>query len=259
MTLYLVPVSYRAFKELQFQIRHNYTDVLLREGIFNTIGKNITVYIRARHKTGELVGILVHDDRDPDEKITLIAEKGALLITETGPRVLMQNGNRQSRNNVTNQINLLYFDQYTVDLGRTKSMVQRPWRDQNELFLSELLNPTEQQTSPQNFNAYIAEGHYRLSSPLLGIALPLIGLAALLRAEYSRRGQIGRILVAIILAAMVEAFGLGSKFLAAKHPWIIPAMYGIIILTIASAFVVLTRNRLYRSTEYRDTQSNISS
>ncbi|MDA1310490.1 MAG: LptF/LptG family permease, partial [Proteobacteria bacterium] len=46
MTLYLIPLSYRAFKELQFQIRHNYTDVLLREGVFNTIGNDITVYVR---------------------------------------------------------------------------------------------------------------------------------------------------------------------------------------------------------------------
>ena len=246
MTLYLIPLSYRAFKELQFQIRHNYTDVLLREGVFNTIGNDITVYVRARQQTGELNGIIVHDDRDPQQKVTLIAERGALVVTESGPRVFMQNGNRQSRDKATGRTSLLYFDRYTVDLGGTKSVTQRAWRDQNELYLFELLNPTEKETLPRNFNEYIAEGHYRLSSPLLGLALPLLALAVLLRGEFSRRGQTWRILIAVGLAIILEGFGLGTKFLAAKQPWMIPAMYGFILVPTAIAVLFLMRRRLRR-------------
>jgi lipopolysaccharide export system permease protein len=246
MTLYLIPLSYRAFKELQFQIRHNYTDVLLREGVFNTIADDITVYVRARQKTGELSGIIVHDNRDPKQKVTLIAERGALVVTEAGPRVFMQNGNRQSRDNSTGRTSLLYFDRYTVDLGGSKSITQRAWRDQNELFLPELLNPTEQETAPRNFDEYIAEGHSRLSAPLLGLALPLLGLAVLLSGEFSRRGQTWRILVAVGLAVILEGLGLGTKFLAAKQPWMIPAMYGFIIVPAAIATILLSRRRIRR-------------
>ncbi len=246
MTLYLIPLSYRAFKELQFQIRHNYTDVLLREGVFNTIANDITVYVRARQKTGELNGIIVHDGRDPQQKVTLIAERGALVITESGPRIFMQNGNRQSREKTTGRTSLLYFDRYTVDLGRTKSVTHRAWRDQNELYLFELLNPTEKETLPRNFNEYIAEGHYRLSSPLLGLALPLLALSVLLRGEFSRRGQTWRILIAVSLAIVLEGFGLGTKFLAAKQPWMIPAMYGFILVPSAIAVLLLMRRRLRR-------------
>ena len=246
MTLYLIPLSYRAFKELQFQIRHSYTDVLLREGVFNTIANDITVYVRARHESGELRGIIVHDNRDKRQKVTLIAEKGALVVTDAGPRVFMQNGNRQSRDNSTGRTSLLYFDRYTVDLGGSKSVSQRAWRDQNELFLPELLNPTEQETAPRNFNEYIAEGHSRLSAPLLGLALPLLGLAVLLRGEFSRRGQTWRILLAIGLAIILEGLGLGTKFLAAKQPWMIPAMYGFIIVPGAIAAALLFRRRIRR-------------
>jgi lipopolysaccharide export system permease protein len=246
MTLYLIPLSYRAFKELQFQIRHSYTDVLLREGVFNTIANDITVYVRARHESGELQGIIVHDNRDQRQKVTLIAEKGALVVTDAGPRVFMQNGNRQSRDNSTGRTSLLYFDRYTVDLGGSKSVSQRAWRDQNELFLPELLNPTEQETAPRNFDEYIAEGHSRLSAPLLGIALPLLGLAVLLRGEFSRRGQTWRILLAVGLAIILEGLGLGTKFLAAKQPWMIPAMYGFIIVPAAIAAALLFRRRIRR-------------
>jgi lipopolysaccharide export system permease protein len=246
MTLYLIPLSYRAFKELQFQIRHNYTDVLLREGVFNTIADDITVYVRARRETGELSGIIVHDNRDPRQEVTLIAERGALVVTEAGPRVFMQNGNRQSRDKSTGRTSLLYFDRYTVDLGGSKSAAQRVWRDQNELFLFELLNPTEQETLPRNFNEYIAEGHSRLTAPLLGLALPLLGLAVLLRGEFSRRGQTWRILIAVGLAVILEGLGLGTKFLAAKQPWMIPAMYGFIIVPAVIAATLLSRRRIRR-------------
>jgi lipopolysaccharide export system permease protein len=167
-------------------------------------------------------------------------------VTDSGPRVFMKNGNRQSRNKTTGQTSLLYFDRYTVDLGSTKSVTQRAWRDQNELYLYELLHPTEKETQPRNFNEYIAEGHYRLSSPLLGLALPILALAVLLRGEFARRGQTKRILIAVGLAIILEGFGLGAKFLAAKQPWMIPAMYGFILVPLVIAVLLLMRRRLRR-------------
>ena len=50
--LYLSPVAHGAFKDLQFQIRNQFTNVLLREGVFNTVGKDMTVYLRSRSRNG---------------------------------------------------------------------------------------------------------------------------------------------------------------------------------------------------------------
>ena len=239
MTLYMIPVSYRAFKELQFQIRHNYTDVLLKEGQFNSIGKNITVYIRKRNKEGQLSGIIVNDNRNPLQNITVIAETGALLLTDKGPNVFMRNGNRQARNNKTGQIGLLYFDSYTVDIGGIKSIAQRSWRDQNEFFLHELLNPANFTKNTSDYTKYLVEGHYRITSPLLAVVLPLIGLAILLRGEFSRRGQTTRICSAIFCAGLVECMGLGSKFYATNDVLLIPFMYAAIIIPVLIAALSL--------------------
>ena len=70
ITLYLQPLSYRAFKDLQYQIRHDYSTVLLREGHFNTMSDGVTVYVRERSADDELRGILVHDERQPDRPVT---------------------------------------------------------------------------------------------------------------------------------------------------------------------------------------------
>ena len=246
LSLYLIPVSYRGFKELQFQIRHNYTNVLLREGVFNSMGNDVTVFVRARQPDGELSGIIVQDDRDEKVSITLLAERGALILDGSDPKVLMVNGNRQTRDNTTGRINILYFERYTVDLGGIREAVQRTVRDQNELFVDELLNPTEQITEPRNFDKYMAEGHSRLVTPLLGLSLPLIGLVIILKGEFSRRGQTVRLIVAILLVGLVQAAVLGSKYAAAKQLGLLPLMYGSAIMPIFVCLAILARQKLRR-------------
>ena len=239
MTLYFIPVSYQAFKELQFKIRHNYTDILLREGTFNAVGKDITVYIRERNLKGELSGIIINDERNSLESITVMAESGALSVTEKGPQVFMRNGNRQSRNTKTGQVGLLYFDSYTVDLSGLNSMSQRAWKDQNEYFVHELLNPRNEAENSKRYKKFIAEAHYRITSPLLAIVLPILGLAVLLKGEFSRRGQTLRICSAVIVAGLVECTVLGSKFFVAQNAMLIPIMYGTVAAPLAVAFVSL--------------------
>ncbi|MEE8123986.1 MAG: LptF/LptG family permease, partial [Alphaproteobacteria bacterium] len=65
LTLYLMPLAHRNFRDLKFAIRGNYSYIMLREGVFNTIMDGLTVYVRARDSNGELLGILVHDSRTP--------------------------------------------------------------------------------------------------------------------------------------------------------------------------------------------------
>ena len=174
------------------------------------------------------------------------AERGALILDGNAPKVLMVNGNRQARNTTTGRINILYFERYTVDLGGIGDAVQRTARDQNELFVDELLNPTEQITQPRNFLKYKAEGHSRLVTPLLGIALPLIGLVIILKGEFSRRGQSKRLILAILLVGLVQAAVLGSKYAAAKEIGLLPLMYGSAIAPILISLIILSRQKLRR-------------
>lgn len=244
MTLYLVPTSYRAFKELQWQIRHNFENLILREGEFRTFGGKFTVYVRERADEGALLGIVIHDQRNPDKPTTIVAEQGLLVSTPKGPRVVMANGSRQERDAETNRVNILYFDRYTIDLGSDQSQVKRSLRDTNELFVGELLYPSEAQARSRNVNDLIAEGHQRLTAPLLALTLTAIGLATILSGEFSRRGQAGRIILAVLLAGAAEAGGLGTKYLAAKHPPLIAAMWLAVIVPFVIALMVLTRKRL---------------
>ena len=65
VSLYLMPLAYREYRDLKFQISHNYSSVLIQEGVFSQVVPGVTVYVRKRGPDGTLMGILVHDRRQP--------------------------------------------------------------------------------------------------------------------------------------------------------------------------------------------------
>ncbi|MFQ5772950.1 MAG: LPS export ABC transporter permease LptF [Kiloniellaceae bacterium] len=241
ISLYFLPASYRAFKDLQYRLRDDFSTVLLQEGAFNTVTDGITVYVRDRTPKGELLGILVHDTRDPEKPVTMMAERGALVQSETGPRVVMVNGNRQQREDDSGRVSLLYFDRYTVELARLQETVHTRWREPKERYLGELFNPTQHPSDQYYRKELVAEGHQRLIMPLYTVAFVLIGLAALLSGEFNRRGQTRRVLLAIFIVALLEAQSLTLHDLAVGSTEAIPAMYAGVGLPILGGLAVLLR------------------
>ena len=244
ITLYFLPVSYRAFKDLQNDIRSDYAAVLLQAGTFNTVSKGITVYVRERSSDGELRGILVHDDRDRERPVTMMAERGALVDSEQGPRVVLVNGNRQQVERESGRLSLLYFDRYTIELSQFKGAPQARSRGPRERYLPELFNLTSDPADQQYRMELLAEGHQRLVAPLYVVAFIMIALAALLSGEHNRRGQIHRVLAAIVCVAALEGLSLVLHDLATRSFLAVPAMYAAAILpTLGAAIVLLRRPR----------------
>jgi lipopolysaccharide export system permease protein len=244
ISLYFQPVSYRAFKDLQFRIRNDYSSVLLQEGVFNELGDGITVYVRERTADGELRGILVHDSRKADRPVTMMAERGALVEAETGPRVVMVNGNRQEIDRERGQLSLLYFDRYTVEVATFADTPALRWREPKERFLTDLLSPGTTGNDLRARGELIAEGHQRLVAPLYTLTFVLVGLAALLSGEFNRRGQIYRILAAVLCTAILEGLGLALHDLAGRSLRAIPLMYLAAVLpACAGVFLLLRRQR----------------
>lgn len=230
LNLYFLPVSYRAFKDLYTDIRNEYYSMVLREGTFQELADDITVYIRERTVGGDLVGILVHDSRDPDRPATYMAESGALVSTEDGPRVVLAKGNRQTIDRRTKQLSLLYFDRYTVEIDLKRAQTANRWHEPRERFIDDLFFPDDS-AADQNYATQIkAEGHQRVVEPLFAIAVTLIALACLLHGDFSRRGQLGRVLLAIMATTLAQALGLLAHNFAAKYAAAVPAMYLVAVL-----------------------------
>ena len=95
LNLWLVPASQFAFRAWQFEIRNQLAAILVQEGVFSSVGDDLTVYARYRDRDGTLRGILVHDARERGAPVTILAQEGRITLTPMGPRVTLINGERQ--------------------------------------------------------------------------------------------------------------------------------------------------------------------
>lgn len=224
LTLYYLPYSYEKFKELQFSIRNDFSSVLLQEGSFTDLD-GLTVYVREVGRDNELLGILVHDARDPNAQMTMMAKHGALVRTDDGPRIVLLDGNRQEVNADDGTMSILYFDRYAVDIAQKSSEEGLRYQDARERSVYNLLTGLPPNIQERDLNSFRAEGHDRLISPLNAIAFASIALAVLVSSSFSRRGQTGRLLVAIGIMVFCQAMGIAIKNLAAKNPALVTLMY----------------------------------
>ncbi|MCC7275005.1 MAG: LptF/LptG family permease, partial [Alphaproteobacteria bacterium] len=166
LSLYLLPTSFRAFKDLQFEIRNNFTSILLQEGVFNTVTEKVTLYIRQMSPNGELLGVLIQDDRQEDRSATLTAERGALAQTDNGPRIVMVNGTRQEFDRKSRRLSVLTFDRYIIELGDARDAPGARWNEPQERYLGELFFPSGSQADRYYGHRLTVEGHQRLLMPL---------------------------------------------------------------------------------------------
>jgi len=241
LNFYLLPESYRKFRELQWNIRNNYSHILLQEGTFNTVAKDITVYIRKRTSDGQLHGIMVNDQRNKAAPVTLIAERGALVEGKGSNRVVMFKGSRQSLDPKTKQMSILYFDRYVFNMGGGKPVKDVRYREAREKSMSELFNLDKKNMNPNDVGKFTIEAHKRITSPIMALGFTLVALAFLISGGFSRRAQNRRNIAAVTVVVVLQGVALGLQNSAARELALIPLMYVNVILTVVLGFYFTLR------------------
>jgi lipopolysaccharide export system permease protein len=225
---WIMPASHAAFRAWQFEIRNEIAGLLLQEGVFASVGNDLTVYARIRERDGTLRGILVHDGREAGAPATILAAEGRLDPTPSGPRVTLRDGVRQQMDTSTDppRLSVLRFAENTLELaGRSGPQEQRS-RDPRERGIGELLWPgPAEQTSPRDLRRYHADAHQRLASPVFAVSLTLVALAAVLCAPFRRHGglQSGAIAVGAAVALMASGLAIGN--LAVRDGTFLPLIW----------------------------------
>ncbi len=240
LNLHLVPVSYQSFRELQWNIRYSYAHMLLLEGTFNMIADGVTVYVKERTSDGELLGLMIHDDRDSERSATILAARGGLVESKTGARVVLFDGNRQEVKRGTNDFSILYFDRYAFELGGDKKEGVIRYREARERRVSELLNiERDSLLNPKDYGKFRVEAHRRLTTPLEPLTYALIGLAWMISGGAARRGQTLRLGSAVLMIILLQASSMGLQNLCARYLDLIPLMYLHAVLPMILALLVM--------------------
>jgi lipopolysaccharide export system permease protein len=238
LSVYFLPASNRAFKDLQFEIRNRFVLSLIQEGTFTTISDKLTIYVRSRDERGEVAGLLINDSRNPQRQVTIVAERGAFVDSPVGSRIVMVNGNRQQFDTETRKLSLLTFESYTLDLDTLHDAPVVRFREPQERFIDELFFPPKDVDGSLH-QGFIVEAHQRILVPLSAFSFSLIPLACLLPGELNRRGQLKRVLLAIGLAFLFELADLGVNNIASRSDAAIPLMYVADLLPLVLGFGIL--------------------
>lgn len=241
LSAYFLPASNREFKDAQFEIRNRFVSSLLQEGAFTTISDKLTIYIAARNDRGEVLGLLIDDEREPNKPVTIVADRGAFVEAGGGSRLVMVQGNRQQYDRSTGKLSMLTFERYTLDLNSLRDAPGVRFREAQERYLDELFFPPPALDAGVKYG-FLVEGYQRLASPLSAFSFALIPLACLLPGETNRRGQVRRLLIAVGLALAFQAADVGVKNLANRYGIAIPLMYLIDLLPIGLGFGILMRS-----------------
>ncbi len=243
LNIWVVPASFGAFRDFEFEIRNRMAAFLLQEGVFTPISDQLTVYVRRKDPDGTLHGILVDDARQANAHATILAQRGRLMSGPAGPRVLLQDGSREQIDRQTGRLDVLTFAQNVIDLSESASNGPQRYRDASEMSLTDLLHPAAFVTNQRDIGKFEVEAHRRLATPFTAASFALIALLAVLSGTFRRHGGLVRPLAAVGAVVGLLALQLVVQNLAARVPALIPLIYIVAILPGLAAAATLLRPR----------------
>lgn len=243
-----IPLAEKTFRDLEWKVKNNLTQMVFREGEFTTLKDGITVFIDKHEDDGSVSGIFVSDETKPNLKITLTAEKGRLIQTDSGPRILFINGVRQEINKENYKFSSLSFSRYSAEFNNIESKKKKN-QSVREKNVIELLNSGNDASIPvQQQRKNIVEGHRRIVYPFYNLVFALMGCVGLLISNFNRRGQSKIIAIQVISMIFVMAGDLTFTNLSGRSLYVLPLFYmNCIIPLVICIYLLLYYNPFYFS------------
>ena len=222
------PYAYNKFKTLQHTIRNNYISTLFQEKVFSSPITGLTIFIKERDKIGNFQGILIHDERDANKTISIIAEQGKIVTTKEGARFALINGNRQEVSKDRN-ISILYFNEYTLNITNYNKDNSPRFKEASERSFYELFN-SEKNISELYKKEFLAEGHKRIMTPIIVLIMVLIGAISSIIGGFNRKTSIKNFFFSISSALIIQIYIIASPQVMIQSPKIIPFLYILIFI-----------------------------
>ena len=136
----------------------------------------------------------------------------------------------------------LSFDSYTLSITRAnekQSGLERI-KDANEEFVEDLFK-RELAMNDRYWRQRCAEGHYRLSSPLIVVSLSFTAIALFFYRLSKQLSNVRRLMLAGFFGLGIQILYIVSKSVVINYPFLWPSMYLIPILPIIIGFFTIIR------------------
>jgi lipopolysaccharide export system permease protein len=226
ITIFAMPDSFRSLRDMLTKIRADVVTKFLQEGRFTTIDKGITFHFREKSPSGAMLGILIHDARDPTKQATYLAERGQIVESNGSAYIILESGSvhRQQTNSRENAI--VAYDRYAIDLDQFGADGEKVVYKPRERSTLELINADQSDTYVRlQSGRFRSELHERFANPIYPLACMMIGFAALGGAKTTRQGRGSAIAVAVVAMVALRIAGFGASSLASRSVMWTPLIY----------------------------------
>lgn len=230
------PWSQRLLREYSVLVRTDLIGQVIQPWRFTAPEPKLTIHIRDRAPDGNLLGLLLHDARDPKQVASYLAER-AQIIKQGGDAYLrMEKGHIVRRSQSETAPQIIGFAEYVVDLNQLEQRAdQSQWKRPRERYTPELMWPDPNdpvyKAGPGRLSS---ELHERFSSPLYPLAFVLIVLAFIGRAQTTRQNRIKAVIAAFSVATLCRILGIAATNAAVVRPgaafllYVIPVGAGLV-------------------------------
>lgn len=225
LTLYVLPLSFQKFRQLELDLRNSYSSAMVLPGEFTTLG-SVTFYAAKKDEQGVLKGLFIHDRRVADKPVVITAQEGLCLNLDGITRFVLKKGTRQEMP-LHAVPSLLQFDSYTLQLKLPPPSVRRQPKPY-EMPLSDLWWPSDEipQAEHQKLKA---EAHQRMLTPFYSLSFGILAAFFLLNTQGQRRSYAFPILCSVLLCTLIQGASLALLQQHTAFALSIVLAYGIVL------------------------------
>jgi lipopolysaccharide export system permease protein len=238
---YILPQSMRTLRDYAIQVRTDLIAQVIQPGKFSSPERGLTIHIAGKDGNGDLLGLVIHDERDPSQIMTYLAERSQIQkVSEDRALLIMRNGHIQRQDGDDRTAGIVTFESYIFDLSQFGPKEGPRDYKPRERFLSELMFPDKSDEFYQrNSGRFFAELHDRLASPLYPFLFVMIALVHLGAPRTTRDSRMRDLFTAFTVATVLRVISLAAVNMAAKTPAAVLIIWGIpvigIMVTVAMA------------------------
>ena len=229
--LFLTPASMRALRDFVTQVRADLISQVLQPGRFSSPEKGMTFHIRDRSINGDLLGLLVHDERDSKQVMSYIAGRARIVTNDDGAYLVMFDGyvQRYNADEPDKNVQIVAFDQNMLDLSEFSSEDNANNEfHPREKSIGDLINPDMNDKAVQrNYGQLRSELHDRLATPLYPLVFAFVAIALLAQARTTKESRWGQILAAFGIALGLRVAGLTAGNLVPINAWAVALVYAV--------------------------------
>lgn len=232
VSFYLGPMSMVKLREAISGVITQRAPAAIEEGVFNTLFKDVVLFVKEKPDTGSMRDIFIYDERNKKEPRVLMAKEGSISVTDGfGLFFYLKDGHMHiAKGNDSTEI---FFAGYHLSLNLA---AEQPVRKNSELTPLELFRETKK-TLPEQSVPLFLELHRRLSLPSVCLILMLLGSPLALLAGKS--GRLGGLTIGLFIFVVFYMLLIYGENLArtGKIPHYIGAWSPTIILGIFAVWI----------------------